>query len=152
MKLNLKDTLLYLTLFSLLTACSNQLQKDQIMPYFPKDAVVKRLLAENKAIAAITEEDIIHILSDDVYDREDYPTSTEQWLIVPKAINEQNSHLLSAHLNTGLRDWQVSSERNNFLVLKNWETGALSVKKPSHFKRHRKQQITPLSAQGEATQ
>jgi len=120
------------------------------MPYFPKDAVVKRLLAENKAIATITEEDITHILDDNVYDREDSPTSNEQWLIVPTTINEQNSHLLSALLSTGLRHWQVSLKRNNFLVLRHWETGSISVKKPSRFKRHKKQQITPLSAQGEA--
>jgi len=156
MEYHLKGLLLFVV-FILLTACSKIIYKDEIMPYLTKDAVVEILLTQNKSITELTEEDLIDIhtkLNKEELDKDEIPIKNKQWIIVPSELNKHNHHLLKADISTGLRSWQVNSKRNIFLLLRHQETAVVSVKKPSHLKgkqqANRKQQITPLSAQGEA--
>ncbi|TEW52382.1 hypothetical protein [Psychromonas algicola] len=160
MKLYLKGRLLLLTVFTLLIACSNENRnayEDKIMPNLSKSAIIEILLAQKKSMTSLTEEELTQIileLDKDEFDRGELPTSSKLWILVPKEINKYNHYLLSGHITTGSRAWQVNPKRNTFLLLRDQKTGAISVKKTSRLKGQqqaiRKQQITPLSAQGEA--
>lgn len=160
MKLYLKGRLLLITVFTLLTACSNEnrnVYEDKIMPNLSKSAIIEILLAQKKSMTSLTEEELTQIileLDKDEFDRDELPTSSKLWILVPKEINKHNHYLLSGQITTGSRAWQVNPKRNTFLLLRDQKTGAISVKKPSRLKGQqqaiRKQQTTPLSAQGEA--